>query len=66
MSEKERLDYEQSKLVYSELKSAIDTSKEEGALEKALQIASGMKMKGYSLKDIVELTNLSMELIEKL
>ena len=66
MSEKERYEYEQSKIVYSELKSAIDTSKEEGAIEERLKIAKSMKMKGYTYGDIIELTNLSIEIIEKI
>ena len=60
----------QSKLVYSELKAVMDTSKEEGReegeLNKARKIAKGMKVKGYSIDEIAELTNLSIDEIEKL
>ena len=51
MNPKEREEYEQSKLVYSELKAVMDTSKEEGREEgieigemgKARKIAKEMK-----------------------
>ena len=70
MSEKERQEYEQSKLVYSELKSAIDTSKEEGInegkLEERFEIARKMKKHNEPLKKIIEYTGLSIEEIEKL
>ena len=77
MNPKDREEYEQSKLVYSELKAVMDTSKEEGREEgreigitqceiiKARKIAKGMKVKGYSSDEIAELTNLSIEEIEK-
>ena len=70
MTKKERDEYEQSKLVYAELKSAIDTSKEEGFQEgevsKALQIAKNMKVKGEQIAKIIEYTGLSIADIEKL
>ena len=82
MNPKEREEYQQSKLVYSELKAVVDTSIEDGRekgreegieigipqgeLIKARKIAKGMKLKGYSLDEIAELTNLSKEEIEKL
>ena len=94
MSQTDRKEYEQSKLVYFELKAVMDTSKEEGLelglelgiekgiekgielgiekgiprgeLIKARKIAKEMKVKGYSLDEIAELTNLPKEEIEKL
>jgi predicted transposase/invertase (TIGR01784 family) len=74
MNPKDREEYEQSKLVYSELKAVMDTSKEEGREEgreegeliKARKIANGMKEKGYTIDEIAELTNLAKEEIEKL
>ncbi len=66
MSEKERTEYEQSKLVYSELKSAIDTSFQEGELSKALQIAKGLKDDGIPLNIISKNTGLSLDEIESL
>jgi len=70
MNKKEREEYEQSKLVYAELKSAIDTSKEEGfqegELSKALQIAKGLKDDGIPLNIISKNTGLSFDEIEKL
>ena len=70
MNPKDREEYEQSKLVYSELKAVMDTSKEEGReegeLNKARKIAKGMKVKGYTIDEIAELTNLTKEEIEKL
>jgi hypothetical protein len=53
-------------LVYAELKSAIDTSKEEGALENSLQIAKEMKDAGEPIEKIIKYTKLSKEEIEKL
>jgi predicted transposase/invertase (TIGR01784 family) len=66
MSENERKEYEQSKLVYSELKSAIDTSKEEGAIEERLKIAKKLKEDGIPPHIISKNTGLSIEDIEKL
>jgi len=66
MSEKERDEYEQSKLVYAELKSAIDTSKEEGAKEERYKIAKGLKEKGVSIQIISLTTGMSNNEIERL
>ncbi len=62
MNPKEREEYEQSKLVYTELKSAIDTSKEEGIK----QVAKEMKDSGEPIEKIIKYTKLSIEEIEKL
>jgi predicted transposase/invertase (TIGR01784 family) len=70
MSKKEREEYEQSKLVYAELKSAIDTSKEEGMIEgkneRTLEFAKIMKKKGEPIAKIVEYTGLSIDEIENI
>ncbi len=66
MNKTERDEYERSKLVYSELKSAIDTSKEEGRNERTIEFAKMMKDKGYSIREISELTELTAEKIENL
>jgi predicted transposase/invertase (TIGR01784 family) len=78
MNPKERKEYEQSWLDYAGMKSAMDTSKDEGREEgieigipegeiiKARKIAKGMKVKGYSIAEIAELTNLANEEIEEL
>ncbi len=66
MNKTERDEYERSKLVYSELKSAIDTSKEEGRNERTIEFAKMMKNKGYSIREISELTELTAEKIENL
>ena len=66
MTKKEREEYEQSKLVYAELKSAIDTSKEEGALEERYKIAKSFKEDGVPLNIIAKNTGLSIDEIEKL
>jgi predicted transposase/invertase (TIGR01784 family) len=66
MSEKERFEYEQSKMIYSELKSVMDTSKEDGATERALQIAKNIKRRGFSINEIAEITGLTAEELENL
>jgi len=70
MSEIERSEYEQSKLVYSELKSAIDTAKEtakeEGFNKGVSLVAKEMKNNGIDFIIISKCTGLSIESIEKL
>jgi len=57
-------------LVYAELKSAIDTSKEEGfqegRIEERHRIAKGLKDKAIDSQIISETTGLSIEDIDKL
>jgi len=62
----ERDEYERSKLVYAELKLAIDTSKEEGVIEERHRIAKCLKDDGIPLNIISKNTGLSIEDIEKL
>ena len=82
MNPKDREEYEQSKLVYSELKAVMDTSKAEGReqgmeegieigipkgeINKARKIAKTMKDNGERIAKIAEYTGLSKEEIEKL
>ncbi|MEI6143430.1 MAG: Rpn family recombination-promoting nuclease/putative transposase [Mariniphaga sp.] len=82
MNPKDREEYEQSKLVYSELKAVMDTSKAEGReqgmeegieigipkgeINKARKIAKTMKDNGEPIVKIAEYTGLSNEEIEKL
>jgi len=65
-NEKEMWEYEESLMVYRDLKGAIDTSFEEGKADKAVEIAKAMKIKGYPIEDIFELTKIPKEEIEKL
>lgn len=58
--------YEDSVKVYRDLKNVIDTAKDDGGKEKALEIARKALAKNYSLAEIAELTGLSEEEIENL
>jgi hypothetical protein len=68
--EKELSEYEESLKHYRDLKGVIDTSFEEGEKvgydKKAREMAKAMKIKGYSLEEISELTQIPEEEIEKL
>jgi predicted transposase/invertase (TIGR01784 family) len=72
--EKELAEYEESLKVYRDLKGVIDTSFEEGEkvgfdkgkYENAREVAKAMKIKGYPIEDISELTKIPGEEIEKL
>ncbi len=66
MNKTERDEYERSKLVYAELKSAIDTSKEEGRKERSIEIAKGLKEDGVPIKIIAKNTDLTIDEIENL
>jgi predicted transposase/invertase (TIGR01784 family) len=71
-------EYEESLKVYRDLKGVVDTSFEEGLIigeekgrkegkkEEKIEIARVMKTKKYKVKEIVELTGLTPEEIEKL
>ena len=43
-----------------------EDGREEGIKENSLKVAKGMKAKGYDIKDIIELTDLTKEEIERL
>jgi len=69
-SDNEYAEYAESLKTYRDLKNSIDTSfdegKIEGRLEGKLETASAMKIKGYSVCDIAEITGVSADEIEKL
>ena len=52
--------------VFRDNKNSMDTSYSKGEANKSLEIAQKMKAKGYPIEDIVEITGLSPEQIEKL
>ncbi len=54
--------YEDSLKYYRDLKNSLDTAKEEGKIEVARKALS----KGYSINEIMELTELTLEQIEKI
>jgi len=55
--------YEESLKYYRDLKNVIDTSKEEGKLEKAAEIAKNLKEQGLPAELISDATGLSIEQI---
>lgn len=65
-TEQERNEYEDSLKTYRDLKGVIDTAFDEGKLEGKLEIAKNIKFKGLKLKDISDITGLSMSDIEQL
>ena len=68
--EKEYNAYEESLKAYRDLKNSLDTAfdegKIEGKIEEKIEIAKIAKAKGFSFKDISEMTGLSIEEIERL
>lgn len=54
--------YEDSLKYYRDLKNSLDTAKE----EKAIEIAKKAIAKGYSIDEILELTDLTREQVEKI
>ena len=58
--------YEDSLKYYRDLKSSFDTKYEEGKIEGKIEIAKKLLNKGMSIKDIIDLTGLSKEEINKL
>lgn len=54
--------YEDSLKYYRDLKNSLDTAKEEGKIE----VARKALTKGYSIDEIIELTDLTREQIEKI
>lgn len=64
--ERQLAEYEESLKVYRDLKGVVDTSFEEGKREREVEMAKIMKVKGYPLDEIVEITGLSKEEIERL
>lgn len=58
--------YEDSLKYYRDLKNSLDTAKEEGKEEGKEGIARSMIKKGYDISEIIELTGLSRQQIDKL
>lgn len=58
--------YEDSLKYYLDLKNSLDTAKEEGKEEGKEGIARSMIKKGYDISEIIELTGLSRQQIDKL
>src|SRR6056297_2637750 len=58
--------YEDSLKYYRDLKNTLDTAKEEGKFEEKEGIAKSMIEKGYNISEVVKLTGLTEEQIEKL
>jgi predicted transposase/invertase (TIGR01784 family) len=62
----ERENYENSLKIYRDLKGVIDTAYDEGKLEGKLEIAKSAKQMGLKVEDIIKLTGLTKEEIERL
>ena len=62
----EMREYETSKMAYRDIKNSIDTAKQEGKNEKALEIAKNMLTDGVDINLIMKYSGLTQEQIEKL
>jgi len=62
----ELANYENSLKMYRDLKGVIDTAFDEGKLEGKLETAKSAKQMGLKIEDIIQLTGLSKEEIERL
>lgn len=66
--------YEDSLKVYRDMRNTLDNTKKEGLEEglikgernKAMEIATKMKAKGFSVDDIVQMTGLSADEVKKI
>lgn len=58
--------YEMNLKIYRDYKNTVDTAFDEGKLQRTLEIAVKMKLKGVSSKDISDVTGLSENEIDKL
>jgi predicted transposase/invertase (TIGR01784 family) len=58
--------YEDSLKYYRDLKNSLDTAKQEGREERAIEVAKRALEKGLSIEDIIDLTGLSRAQIEQL
>ena len=61
----EMREYETSKMAYRDIKNSIDTAKQEGKNEKALEIAKNMLADGVDIDLIMKYSGLTQEQIEK-
>ena len=59
-------EYEASMKAYRDIKNSIDTAKQEGKNEKALEIAKNMLADGVNINLIMKYSGLTQEQIEKL
>ena len=66
LTAEERARLEEEWKNYNDFFSTIDFAREEGAQKTNLENAKWMKLKGYSLDDIFDITGLTLEVIEKL
>jgi predicted transposase/invertase (TIGR01784 family) len=62
----ELANYENSLKIYRDLKGVIDSAFDEGKLEGKLETAKSAKLMGLKVEDIVKLTGLTKEEIERL
>ncbi|MEM9919517.1 MAG: PD-(D/E)XK nuclease family transposase [Bacteroidota bacterium] len=62
----EREAYEESLKYYRDIKNIVDTSREEGKVERSIEIAKQLKKNGVSPQIIQQSTGLSMEEIDQL
>ena len=58
--------YENSLKIYRDLKGVIDTAFSEGKLERSVEIAKAMKLKGVSATDVSEMTGLSQDEVNRM
>ena len=58
--------YEDSLKYYRDLKNSLDTAKEEGVELGKFEVARKALKKGYSIEEIIELTDLTKEQIEQI
>lgn len=62
----ELANYENSLKIYRDLKGVIDTAFDDGKLERSNEIAKSAKQMGLNIEDIIKLTGLTKEEIERL
>lgn len=58
--------YQNSLKVHNDLVNTLDFAEEKGEMKKAFKIAKSMKEKGYVISEIAEITDLTIDEIEKL
>lgn len=58
--------YQESLKAYHEIKNSVEIAREEGMLKSKTEIAKNLKNKGFAIQDIIEITGLTREDIEKL
>lgn len=66
MSYEDRHTYELSLKYYRDFINVMDTAKKDAREEAEMNMAIKMKAKGYDLTEIMELTGLTLEIIERL